>query len=298
MKTVSFLGVLTLAAMSSAPARGDGTTTPPVGSVDKAACLDAVAKGQRLRDTHKLVEAREELRVCARAECPSVVQSDCATWLGELDRTLPTVVLSAKDGAGRDVMDVKVSVDGQPLTSVLDGQAVAVDPGLRTFRFERRDGSVATQQVLVKEGEKARGVWVVLAGAGGAAAAPAASPVWAKPDEAGVARPPPTPSPSTLGSTRRLLALALGGAGVAGLGAGAGIALDAKSRDNRAAGESGIARQTDSSSAVSEGNAATVVVCVGAAMAAAGVLLWLTAPSSRALAVGTSGREVILRGSF
>jgi hypothetical protein len=178
------------------------------------------------------------------------------------------------------VVDVKVSADGQPVVGTLDGQAVAVDPGLRSFRFERADGSVVAQQVLVKEGDKAQSVAMVFPG--GAPMPPA---------------PPPATTPAKAGSTARLLGLILGGAGVITMGVGVGVALDAKSKDNQAAGEPGVARQTDSGSAVSEGNVATVVLGVGAAMAVGGVVLWLTAPSD-GVAVGTDGRGVILRGSF
>jgi hypothetical protein len=94
-----------------------------------------------------------------------------------------------------------------------------------------------------------------------------------------------------------VVGIVLGGIGIAGVGAGVGIAVDAKSRDKTAAGESGTARQTDSGSAVSEGNAATVVLSVGAAIAAVGVVVWLTAPRAK-VAVGTNGHELILEGSF
>ena len=129
---------------------------------DKAACLDAATKGQRLRDGHKLVEAREQLRVCAAAACPAVVQSDCANWLAEVERALPSVVISAKSGAGADLFDVKVSVDGQPLVSKLDGRAAAMDPGPHTFHFEGAGGASVDEQVLVREGEQSQPVAVVL----------------------------------------------------------------------------------------------------------------------------------------
>jgi hypothetical protein len=294
------LGLLASAALSHAPVvRAD--------TVDKATCLDAVSKGQRLRDTHQLVEAREKFRVCARAECPAVVQSDCAGWLADVEKTLPTVVLSAKDHGRRDVVDVRVSVDGQTIASTLDGQAVAVNPGLRTFRFERAaDGRTATSQLLIKEGEKARGVAVVLSG--DEVAGTPGEPGPASDGSAGGSR---TPAPSQSRTTVRLLGLLIGGAGVVGMAASAGVAVDAKSKDNRAANEPGTLRQTDSTSAVNEGNVATVLLGVGAAMAVAGVVLWIAAPSgktssasasvpppARDLVMGTDGRRVFLSGSF
>ena len=298
------LGLLACAALSRAPVvRADGST----GAVDKATCLDAVSKGQRMRDTHQLVEAREKFRLCARAECPAVVQTDCAGWLADVEKTLPTVVLSAKDHGRRDVVDVRVSVDGQPIASALDGQAVGVNPGLRTFRFERAaDGRTATSQVLIKEGEKARGVAVMLPGDQVVGTPGATGPATDASAEANRAT---TPSSST--STVRVLGLVIGVAGVLGMAASAGAAVDAKSRDNSAANEPGTLRQTDSAGAVSEGNIATVILGVGGAMAVAGVVLWIAAPSGRAsgpsaivpeggrnLMMGTDGRGVFLSGSF
>lgn len=165
----------------------------------KAACLDAAAKGQRLRDAHKLVEAREQLRVCAAAACPAVVQRDCAGWLADVDKALPTVVVSAKNGAGADLVAVKVTVDGQPLVSKLDGEAVPIDAGPHTFHFEATDGKL-DKQVVIKEGEKDQPVAVVI-GAPPAAASGAEQPVGSS-------------------SPWKTVGWVLGGAGVVGLGVG------------------------------------------------------------------------------
>ncbi len=254
---------------------------------DKAVCLSAASKGQTLRDAHKLIEAREQLRLCAAAQCPAVVQSDCAGWLADVERVLPTVVLSAKDAAGRDLVDVvKVSLDGQPLASVLDGQAVPVDPGMHTFRFERADGSATTQQALVREGAKAQNVSAVLSGAEGSTGGTGFG------EGGGSGLVAPTPR-----RPARVVGIVLAGVGVLGMGAGVGLALFAKSKDNQASGEAGLARQTDSTSAVNTGTAATVVLAAAAAVAAAGVIVWLTAPKAK-VAVGTNGHEVLLQGSF
>src|SRR5262245_7790898 len=80
---------------------------------DKKVCLAAAAQGQTLRDAHKLVEAREQFRTCAREQCPRVVQKDCVAWLSDVEKNLPSVVLTAKDEAGADIVEGKVSVDGK-----------------------------------------------------------------------------------------------------------------------------------------------------------------------------------------
>ncbi len=274
MKTSLVLGALACAALTSPDARADGA--------DKAACLAAASQGQVQRDAHKLIEAREQFRFCARPQCPKVVQSDCTTWVTDLDRTVPTVVLSAKDAAGEDITDVSVTADGQTLATSLSGDALPVNPGPHTFKFERADGSVATQQVLIKEGDKLRSVAVVLA-----RQAPAA----AVHDVAG------TPTAEEPGKTARILGIVAGGAGVVTAGIGIGVAFAAKSKDNQSQGEPGIARQSDSSSAVTEGNVATGLLVAGAVMVAGGVVLWLTAPRAKA-AVGMNGRELLVRWTF
>jgi len=180
---------------------------------DKAACLDATAKGQRLRGSHMLVEAREQFRVCAAAQCPAVVQTDCARWLDEVEAAMPTVVVAAKSGAGRDLFDVKVSVDGKPLASKLDGQAVPMNAGAHTFHFEQADGTSLDQQVMIKEGEKNQAVSAVL---GPAPALPAAAP--------GVGGPAPAAGSSS-SSPWRTVGWVVGGAGVVGLGVGTAFGL-------------------------------------------------------------------------
>src|SRR5580658_4532403 len=96
------------------------TNVTPAFADETAACEAAVSKGQELRDAHKLVEAREQFRICAAPACPAVMRSDCTNWIDEADRAIPTVVLSAKDASGDDLLDVSVSLDGAPLTAKLD----------------------------------------------------------------------------------------------------------------------------------------------------------------------------------
>jgi hypothetical protein len=101
----------------------------------------------------------------------------------------------------------------------------------------------------------------------------------------------------SFGRTQRFVGLSVAGAGIIAVGIGGVIALVAKAHDSAAAVEPGIARHTDSVSAVNLGNAATVVVVVGAAATAAGAVVWLTAPTGRPQ-FGTKGQEILLRGTF
>jgi hypothetical protein len=130
------------------------STPAHAGSEDMKACAAAAEKGQRLRNDGKLKEAREQLVICARNVCPGVIRKDCEPLLNELDSRVPTVVIAAKDAAGNDVIDVRVTIDGTVVASKLDGKAITIDPGAHTIRYEH-DGSVAIDaNVLVHDGEK------------------------------------------------------------------------------------------------------------------------------------------------
>src|SRR4051812_3792936 len=80
---------------------------------EKAICVAASEKAQQLRSTGKLVDAREQLTVCGRAECPKLIQQDCTQWTSEVLAALPSVVPAAKDRKGRDIVDVRLTVDGK-----------------------------------------------------------------------------------------------------------------------------------------------------------------------------------------
>ncbi|HEY8041140.1 MAG TPA: hypothetical protein VIF15_15140 [Polyangiaceae bacterium] len=126
---------------------------------DKQACIAASEEAQQLEIDGKLIAARERLLACARPECPGIVRQDCTQWMADVVAALPTVVLGARDASGRDVLAVKVSIDGAPVTDRLDGRPMAVDPGVHVFRYESPVAAAPVDlQVLVRAGEKNRAV--------------------------------------------------------------------------------------------------------------------------------------------
>ena len=216
MKTSLLIGLLASATLATSAAAAD----------DKAACLSASQQAQTLRDAHKLVEAREQLRACARKQCPAVVQKDCVAWLGEIERSLPTVVVTAKDQAGADLADVKVTVDGSPLVDKLDGSAVPMNPGMHTFHFASSDGTTLDQQVLIKEGQTNQGVAVILKKPPPTVPPPVTPPP--------VSPAPVPPSDATGSSTWKTVGWVLGAAGLVGLGIGTVFGVVALSDKNSA----------------------------------------------------------------
>ena len=122
----------------------------------KMQCISANARAQDLRRENKLGLAREQLRLCVDAKCPSVVRSDCTKLLEELETAQPTIVFDAKSGAGADISAVKVTIDGQPFADKLDGSALRVDPGDHTFVFSSPgEPLVAAHYVIKGRGEGA-----------------------------------------------------------------------------------------------------------------------------------------------
>src|SRR5580700_6433528 len=81
----------------------------------KQECVAANDAAQDLRQSGKLRQAREKLAVCAAASCPGIVRDDCTQRLAEVDSAMPHIVFSARDPAGNDLVDVKVTIDGAPL---------------------------------------------------------------------------------------------------------------------------------------------------------------------------------------
>ncbi len=128
---------------------------------EKQECVTAADEAQRLRDERKLVRARDQMVACAREVCPGPVRKECAKWLADIEASLSTVTLSARDARGRDLIDVRVSLDGVLLTDPIDGRAMFVDPGPHTFKFELAGKPSIEQQVIVREGERNRAVAAV-----------------------------------------------------------------------------------------------------------------------------------------
>jgi len=203
-------------------------SAPALADLTKDQCIDANSKAQDLRRDGKLSAAREQLRSCSNPSCPAIVSDDCTRRLDDLEKAQPTIVFDAKDGTGRDVSAVKVSVDGRPLADRLDGAPLQVDPGEHAFVFTMGDQPPVTQTFVLKEGEKERRERVVI-GAPAALAAPQPAPEGARPSPA----PPAGEAPSSGMGTTKIVGLAAGGVGVAGLALGSVFGLMTISEGNQ-----------------------------------------------------------------
>jgi hypothetical protein len=184
---------VTETAEEGAPLPADAAATPERDDEVVATCVKAAEAAQTERSAHHLRSARDLLLTCAQSTCPAVVRADCATWLSEVDLLMPSVVVVARDPRGTELYDVRVSVDGELAASRLDGLAIAVDPGTHRFLYEAPNAPPVEQQLVIREGEKGRVLWVTLV--------------------------PPTPSPPPSVHRRRAppITYILGGLGTAGV---------------------------------------------------------------------------------
>jgi len=129
---------------------------------EKQQCVEAYKQAQVLRKSGDYVTAREQLLICSKESCPSIVKQDCVPWLGEITRGIASVVVEASDASGKALSTAKVSVDGKVVATTLDGRPIDVSPGNHTIRVEAEGAPAVERSVVLKEGEKNRAVKVDL----------------------------------------------------------------------------------------------------------------------------------------
>jgi hypothetical protein len=193
-------------------------TWPAAADPTKAQCIASNDHAQEFRQAGKLSKAREQLLICVAQSCPGPVREDCAQRLDELDKAMPTIVFEAKDAAGTDLVDVKVTIDGAPLADRLDGSSLKVDPGPHVFVFTWEGHPSVTKKLVLAEHDQARREVVVFGSAETPhveSASPASAPVAAGSGGSGI--------------DRKTIAFAVGGAGVIGLVVGSIFGIVAKS---------------------------------------------------------------------
>ena len=118
-------------------------------------CSQAYEKAQEEKTAGRLNAAIEHLKSCIDPSCAEFIRQDCLRWMDQTESALPTVVFSVRED-GKDLTDVEILCDDKPLTGILDGKAIPVDPGLHAFTFNVPGLVPAQRQVLVREGERNR----------------------------------------------------------------------------------------------------------------------------------------------
>ncbi len=238
-------------------------------------CLKANNSSVELRNDNKLQAARAQLLICAAKTCPADVRKECLRRIDEINAAIPTIIFEAKDGSGKDLSAVTVTMDGQLFADKLDGTALPVDPGEHTFTFEAEGQPILKEQFVIREAQKERRESITLG------EAPPPPPQGKKVEE-----PPPLlpPASETGLGTQRVLAIVAGVLGLAGVGVGSVFGLQAMSKRNDAqsACPNVCLNQGDSdkwSDALKSARISDVAFVAGGAGLVGGALLWATAPS-------------------
>jgi hypothetical protein len=132
---------------------------PTLALAQNQACSTAYERAQEERAKGGLRAAHTQLQICVDRDCPKFIREDCTRWLEQVETSLPTVVFAVRRD-GDDQTEVEVTCDGATLVTFLDGKAVALDPGPRTFSFRIPGFAPVERQLLIREGERNRMVEV------------------------------------------------------------------------------------------------------------------------------------------
>ncbi len=284
-RVATFAGLALLGAVGSVP-RHANAADPSM-----AECLTANESSIKLRQDHKLREAREQSLVCASSSCPAEVRDACQTRVARLNAEVPTIVFEAKDARGADLTRVVVTMDGQPFAAHLDGSAIPLDPGEHVFVFAAEGAPKVEKRFVLYQGETNRREKIQMPSGAQEAAPPTQPPV---PEESQAPTPEasqsPTPEASPGMGTQKVVGLVVGGLGIVGLGVGAATGLVASSAWSKvesacgSGGASNCSAGTTSRSSVTSnrdsaqtyGTVSTVAFVAGGVLLAAGVVLYLT----------------------
>ena len=80
----------------------------------------------------------------------------------QLESDIPSVVPLVSDENGEPRVDVQVTIDNELLTSRLDGRALPIDPGMHEFSFTADGAVLATQRLMIVQGQRNRPIAITL----------------------------------------------------------------------------------------------------------------------------------------
>ncbi len=252
-------------------------------------CIASNEDGQDLRRAGRLRAATERFEACAVSACPGPLREDCAARLEQVRRAMPSIIFSANDPAGHPIMNVRVTMDGAPLTERLDGAPMIVEPGEHTFELVARGFSPFSKRLVIREGAKERREAAVLE--------PVRS---SSPSESERVGPRATSGESGTnasdGSLQRMLGIAVGGLGVASVAVGVGFGLAANANHDEATKACPQPALCSSREIVDQGNSArdqaviaNVAFVASGVLVASGVVFYLSAPRGNTVTVAASG---------
>lgn len=155
-RSMSVASAMWLGAFATAPVQAQSAEESPT----KASCAQAYESAQESRASGQLKETRRRLAFCARPECPSFVQKDCARWLEEVDRELPSVIVSASGLDASEAAQVTVKVDGESVPNGAAGEPITLDPGPHELVVEHPSHDPVRRAIVAQQGVQKRAIEV------------------------------------------------------------------------------------------------------------------------------------------
>ncbi|HET9960183.1 MAG TPA: hypothetical protein VFQ61_37085 [Polyangiaceae bacterium] len=173
-------------------------------------CASAYEEAQRQRAKGDFREASRAAQTCSQAECNALLVQECIKLYEQIQADTPSMVFSVRNGNGEELVNVKVTVDGQLVTDHLDGRPIEMNPGLHTFYFESEGLPPLETKHTARVGDRNRLLEIVL----GDVRPKTADKPEGSAAAAGSALPPAAPPPNSV----PIPSIVLGGVGLLGLG--------------------------------------------------------------------------------
>lgn len=162
-----FRSCVALGGASASSGLAAGHASAAEDAPSKASCAQAYESAQESRASGQLQETRQRLAFCARAECPSFVQKDCARWLEEVERELPSVIVSAVGLEPEKAAEVSIKLDGNVVPGALGGAPIALDPGRHELLIEVPGQAPMMRVVMAQQGVQNRAIEIDLGSGAG-----------------------------------------------------------------------------------------------------------------------------------
>ncbi len=120
------------------------------------ACITNYKSGLEQERTGKLLEARELFIRCAKSACGSPLREECTMRFTQLGTDIPSIVPVVTNATGKPETNIEVAVDGERLTSSLDGHAFILNPGAHDFSFSKDGHIFASTSLMIVQGQRNR----------------------------------------------------------------------------------------------------------------------------------------------
>jgi len=120
----------------------------------RLACTDAFEKAKEAANADHMRAANEWFALCAEATCSRSLQKRCTAVHTRIAALLPSVVPVVNDPTGSFEGGTEVRMDGEMLTTNLDGSAIVIDPGEHQFTFSKDGEIFATRKASIQKGQR------------------------------------------------------------------------------------------------------------------------------------------------